>query len=245
LGISDLSGNVWEWVLSPIQLEYKYHLPEEIDVEGESRRETRGGSWKNDAARSRLAYRGSNPPESQDQTDGFRLVHTGYDLTIEEWQQRVEKVIIRKANEPLPVVNSRVTGQITVLHDRGGKIIQSDGTFIAFDISDVLIPDNYPEQYQLSSGSYVEFEIEEAKAKKITHKLQGTVDDWDPERAYGEIIADDGSRIYMHQSVIATIEDWRTMKDGDLVEFEVVQGYLYGEPSWEARNVRIIHSSNT
>ena len=240
IGICDMSGNVWEWCLSSIQAEYQHHMPEEIEVEGDTRRETRGGSWKNDVARSRSAYRGSNPPKLQDQTDGMRLAHQGYELTLEEWQKRVEQVKARVANMPKALLLPRVSGQVVVLHDEGGRIAQADGTKVPFDPVEIEHMADYPEEYRILPGCHVEYEVENGHARKLTLILRGRVDDWDRERAYGDIITSTGDRIYMHQSVIIAIEDWREMKDGDTVEFELVQGYLYGMPSFEARNVRIV-----
>lgn len=243
VGICDMSGNVWEWCLSPNQLQYQHHMPEEIDVEGEARRVTRGGSWKNDVARSRSAYRGSNPPESQDQTDGFRLVHQGIELTLEEWRRRVEQVRTRVANEPKPVLLPRVGGQVVFLDEAGGgRIAQADGAMVQFDRAENGFMTDYPE-FRIVPGSRVEYEVDNGRARNIALILRGRVDDWDSERAYGDIIdSTTGRRIYMHQCVIVTIDDWRRMKDGEIVEFELVQGYLYGERSLEARNVRIVRS---
>lgn len=247
LGIHDLSGNIWEWSLSPLNARYQHHLPEEVDMDGEERRETRGGSWKNDASRARIAYRGSNPPESQDQTDGFRLVTTNE--SIQDWQARVNEVSTKRFGQPSGNFIRRLRGTITQFGGTEGVIRQDDGGMISFEMMEVSPPADYNSEFpKITLRSIVEFEIagegENAKAIKIKNRIKGIVEDWDRERAYGYIRfgQNEDDRLYMHQSEIVFIKDWRAMQDGDEVEFEIGEGTLYGKKDWEANSVRIIVS---
>ena len=66
-GVSDLSGNVWEWCLSC------YEEPEKIESSGTFRRVLRGGSWVDYRDRARVSYRLSYSPDSRSNGMGFRV----------------------------------------------------------------------------------------------------------------------------------------------------------------------------
>ncbi|MCP5515783.1 MAG: SUMF1/EgtB/PvdO family nonheme iron enzyme [Verrucomicrobiales bacterium] len=74
-GISDLTGNVWEWTSSVFR-DYPYDPNDgrEASKTGASRRVVRGGAWCNDRDGARAAYRDDNLPGARYSSLGFRLV---------------------------------------------------------------------------------------------------------------------------------------------------------------------------
>jgi len=54
-------------------------------------------------------------------------------------------------------------------------------------------------------------------------KLQGTVKWFNNSKGYGFIGRDDGPDVFVHYSAI-TGDGYRTLQEGDTVEFEIVQG---------------------
>ncbi len=76
LGIHDMHGNVWEWCLDA----YADQLPGGVDplVTSGPNRKTfviRGGSWMDDASKSRSAYRSQEPTDAnRTWVMGFRVV---------------------------------------------------------------------------------------------------------------------------------------------------------------------------
>ncbi|MBF0462986.1 MAG: SUMF1/EgtB/PvdO family nonheme iron enzyme [Magnetococcales bacterium] len=78
LGIYDMSGNVWEWVLDWYGDRYYANASRE-NPQGPARgsvRVDRGGSWSNNLAGVRSALRDSYVPDYQNYYLGFRLVRT-------------------------------------------------------------------------------------------------------------------------------------------------------------------------
>jgi len=72
----------------------------------------------------------------------------------------------------------------------------------------------------------------EEKSKSVS-KEQGTVKWFNAEKGYGFIQRKSGPDIFVHQSAILT-EGYRTLEQGQTVEFEVVKG----EKGLQAANVR-------
>ena len=66
-GVSDLSGNVWEWCLNA------YEEPANTQSSGVLRRVVRGGSWINALVSARASYRYYNSPVSRNYYFGFRV----------------------------------------------------------------------------------------------------------------------------------------------------------------------------
>jgi CspA family cold shock protein len=65
---------------------------------------------------------------------------------------------------------------------------------------------------------------------------RGTVKWFSPEKAYGFITPDDGSKdVFVHYSAIVG-EGYRNLQEGQKVEFEVTQG----QKGPQASNVRVI-----
>ncbi len=60
----------------------------------------------------------------------------------------------------------------------------------------------------------------------------GQVKWFDPKKGYGFIVGPEGQDVFVHYSQIQT-EGFRTLKDGEQVDYELVQG----EKGWQARNV--------
>jgi len=52
----------------------------------------------------------------------------------------------------------------------------------------------------------------------------GLVKWFDPKKGYGFITQDNGEDVFVHWRQIVTDESFKTLQDGDRVEFEVVQG---------------------
>ncbi len=69
-GVTDMSGNVWEWCL------IDYHASD-IDLEGTGVRVLHGGSWSGDQDLARAAYRNNWNPSSRNLNFGFRVVVGG------------------------------------------------------------------------------------------------------------------------------------------------------------------------
>jgi formylglycine-generating enzyme required for sulfatase activity len=76
-GLSDVCGNVWEWVADWYSADY-YGLGDMRDPRGPQAgnlRLVRGGSWVNDdVAMLRCAYRHKVPPDTYSYSIGFRIV---------------------------------------------------------------------------------------------------------------------------------------------------------------------------
>jgi formylglycine-generating enzyme required for sulfatase activity len=75
LGLYDMSGNVWEWCNDWYG---EYHFEAQADPSGPtegSQRVLRGGGWRNDAKRCRVAFRGSGSQTYAYMSLGFRLAH--------------------------------------------------------------------------------------------------------------------------------------------------------------------------
>ncbi len=83
-GLSDLSGNVGEWIGSlfgkdPNRTEFAYPYDagdgrEDPEASSEIRRVVRGGAWYGDLVSARSAYRHDNQPGYRNCDIGFRLV---------------------------------------------------------------------------------------------------------------------------------------------------------------------------
>ena len=52
----------------------------------------------------------------------------------------------------------------------------------------------------------------------------GTVKWFDPKKGFGFITQDNGEDVFVHWRQIVTDDSFKTLQDGDKVEFEVVQG---------------------
>lgn len=52
----------------------------------------------------------------------------------------------------------------------------------------------------------------------------GMVKWFDPKKGYGFITQDNGEDVFVHWRQIITDESFKTLQDGERVEFEVVQG---------------------
>lgn len=75
LGIHDMSGNVWEWVLD---WSGAYPSSRQRDPKGTtsgSTRVRRGGSWQYDPEKAGAAWRSSGYPDDRGMDIGFRLAH--------------------------------------------------------------------------------------------------------------------------------------------------------------------------
>lgn len=75
-GLSDMSGNVWEWTRSPYQ-PYPYDEADDREgLEGEALWVMRGGSFTDPARNVRAAIRGAAGPDVRREFIGFRVVIT-------------------------------------------------------------------------------------------------------------------------------------------------------------------------
>ncbi len=62
----------------------------------------------------------------------------------------------------------------------------------------------------------------EEKSKSVSRE-RGTVKWFNPEKGYGFLQRESGGDVFVHQSAILT-EGYRTLEQGQSVEFEVVKG---------------------
>ena len=74
-GLSDMSGNVWQWVWDGFGA-YPGDVADPTGSDTGSYRVLRGGSWFSGAQYCRSAYRSSNEPGSRNYRLGFRLART-------------------------------------------------------------------------------------------------------------------------------------------------------------------------
>ena len=80
LGLSDMTGNVWEWVWDIYDSNYYKDAPANNPQGAETGpyRVMRGGAWYNDPTYSRLVTRQDNPPTFRQTSVGFRVARTYY-----------------------------------------------------------------------------------------------------------------------------------------------------------------------
>jgi formylglycine-generating enzyme required for sulfatase activity len=81
-GLSDLTGNVCEWTLSPYTERQQMHAHEESELEQEVRRVARGGAWNYPRGHARAAYRLSLDPVNRTYGVGFRVVCVSRDPIV-------------------------------------------------------------------------------------------------------------------------------------------------------------------
>jgi len=65
--------------------------------------------------------------------------------------------------------------------------------------------------------------VRERTRRAATLKVQGRVKWFNNTKGYGFIGREDGADVFVHYSAIAA-DGFRTLNEGDLVEFEIVQG---------------------
>jgi len=75
-GLYDMHGNVWEWCADKYDRDYYLNSPakDPTGPKNPERRVARGGSWRNDAARCRSAFRGKYLPDVKVDNVGFRVL---------------------------------------------------------------------------------------------------------------------------------------------------------------------------
>jgi len=61
----------------------------------------------------------------------------------------------------------------------------------------------------------------------------GKVKWFDPKKGYGFIIGDQGQDVFVHYSSIVGEQGFKALKDGETVDYELVQG----DKGFQARNV--------
>ena len=105
LGISDMSGNVWEWCLDrfadyPTEPVTDPQGPQNIKFWKGKGRVRRGGCWKSHEEDCRVTYRFYADPSQRVADIGFRVV-LEWDGKDPVWQERGKKIeeFIDKANE--------------------------------------------------------------------------------------------------------------------------------------------------
>ena len=78
IGLYDMHGSVWEWCSDKYNRDYYLNGPKSDPrgPRGGERRIVRGGSWRNNAARCRAAFRGKYDPDARIDNVGFRVVLT-------------------------------------------------------------------------------------------------------------------------------------------------------------------------
>ena len=81
--------------------------------------------------------------------------------------------------------------------------------------------------------SYTRLGTQAEEKSKSMNREQGTVKWFNAEKGYGFIERKSGGDVFVHQSAILT-EGYRTLEQGQSVEFEVVKG----EKGLQAANVR-------
>ena len=77
LGLSDMSGNVWEWVEDDWHDNIDGAPSNEVawtDTPRSLSRVRRGGGWRNNPDDCRVSNRNNNTPENRNNNNGFRLV---------------------------------------------------------------------------------------------------------------------------------------------------------------------------
>jgi CspA family cold shock protein len=69
----------------------------------------------------------------------------------------------------------------------------------------------------------IEFRTAQRVTVKRRHEVQGTVKWFNNSKGYGFIGREDGPDVFVHYSAIVG-DGYRTLQEGDPVEFEIVQG---------------------